>query len=46
MLNLGYLLTPFHNMVLVSPVLTAGEADGLVEAFAAVLGRLVKGKDA
>ncbi|SOC35791.1 glutamate-1-semialdehyde 2,1-aminomutase [Rhizobium subbaraonis] len=46
MLNLGYLLTPFHNMVLVSPALTAAEADGLVEAFVAVLGRLVKGKDA
>ena len=40
MLNLGYLLTPFHNMVLVSPALSESQADGLVAAFATVLGRL------
>ncbi|QRM57356.1 transaminase [Sinorhizobium sp. BG8] len=40
LLNLGYLLTPFHNMVLVSPVLSEEEADGLVVAFAAATGRL------
>jgi glutamate-1-semialdehyde 2,1-aminomutase len=40
MLNLGYLLTPFHNMVLVSPALTPENADGLIEAFATALGRL------
>ncbi|MDF1632509.1 aspartate aminotransferase family protein [Mycoplana sp. MJR14] len=40
MLNLGYLLTPFHNMVLVSPALSAGQADGLVGAFGSVLARL------
>ena len=42
MLNLGYLLTPFHNMVLVSPTLSAAEADGLVEAFGTVLARLTQ----
>lgn len=40
MLNMGYLLTPFHNMVLVSPALTNKEADGLVAAFGTVLARL------
>ncbi|MBB3978252.1 glutamate-1-semialdehyde 2,1-aminomutase [Rhizobium azooxidifex] len=40
MLNLGYLLTPFHNMVLVSPALSTDQADGLVAAFANVLARL------
>jgi glutamate-1-semialdehyde 2,1-aminomutase len=40
MLNLGYLLTPFHNMVLVSPALSEAQADGLVDAFGTVLGRL------
>ena len=42
MLNLGYLLTPFHNMVLVSPALSEAQADGLVSAFAAVTGRLAE----
>lgn len=42
MLNLGYLLTPFHNMVLVSPALSVEHAEGLIEAFGVVLGRLVQ----
>lgn len=42
MMNLGYLLTPFHNMVLVSPALSEKQADGLVDAFAGVLGRLAE----
>ncbi|MCV3739022.1 aspartate aminotransferase family protein [Rhizobium sp. TRM96647] len=40
MLNLGYLLTPFHNMVLVSPALSTGQADGLVDVFGTVLARM------
>lgn len=46
MLNLGYLLTPFHNMVLISPSLSTEEADGLVGAFAKVLARLTERDDA
>jgi glutamate-1-semialdehyde 2,1-aminomutase len=42
MLNLGYLLTPFHNMVLVSPALSEKQASGLVQAFGTVLGRLAE----
>ncbi|MGD9478566.1 transaminase [Shinella sp. G-2] len=42
MLNLGYLLTPFHNMVLVSPALSEAQADGLVAAFTTVTGRLAE----
>jgi glutamate-1-semialdehyde 2,1-aminomutase len=34
LLNRGYLVTPFHNMVLVSPCLSPEQADGFVEAFA------------
>ena len=42
MLNLGYLLTPFHNMVLVSPALSEEQAGGLVNAFSTVLERLIE----
>ena len=41
LLNLGYLVTPFHNMVLVAPTTTAAQIDGLLDAFEQVLGRLV-----
>lgn len=40
LLNRGFLLTPFHNMVLVCPSLTEAQAAGLVSAYAEVLGRL------
>jgi len=43
LVNRGFLLTPFHNMVLVSPATTAAEADGLVAAFADIVGTLVAG---
>ena len=42
MLNRGYLLTPFHTMVLVSPALTSAEADGFVAQFHAVAQSLVQ----
>ena len=41
LVNAGFLLTPFHNMVLVSPETTREEAAGLVAAFGAALDRLV-----
>lgn len=40
LLNRGFLLTPFHNMALVAPVLSDAEADGFVAAYAAVLADL------
>ena len=40
LLNRGFLLTPFHNMLLVAPDLTAAEADGFVAAYAGVLADL------
>ncbi|WP_334173975.1 transaminase [Pseudoxanthobacter sp.] len=40
LLNAGFLLTPFHDMVLVGPMVTDDEADGFVAAFAAAAGRL------
>lgn len=42
LLNQGYLLTPFHNMVLVAPTTTQEEADGLISAFDHTLERLAK----
>ena len=42
LLNRGYLVTPFHNMVLVSPALSRAEADGFVEAFADAAGSLLR----
>ncbi len=41
LLNQGYLLTPFHNMVLVAPTTTDEQIEGLLEAFGRVLSRLV-----
>ncbi len=40
LLNAGFLLTPFHDMVLVGPTVTDAEADAFVAAFAAAAGRL------
>ncbi len=40
LLNRGCLLTPFHNMMLCSPVTSAGDADRLVAALDACLGEL------
>lgn len=42
LLNQGYLLTPFHNMVLVAPTTTDDQIGGLLAAFEKVLGRLVE----
>ncbi len=39
-LNRGVLITPFHNMALVSPATTAGDVDRLTEVFADALGEL------
>ncbi len=44
MLNLGYLLAPFHNMVLAGPTLSTEEADGMVDAYAKLLLRLAQKK--
>ncbi len=41
LLNQGYLLTPFHNMVLVAPTTTDDQIEGLLAAFGKVLDRLV-----
>ncbi|KEJ95259.1 glutamate-1-semialdehyde 2,1-aminomutase [Pseudosulfitobacter pseudonitzschiae] len=45
-LNQGYLVTPFHNMVLVAPTTTDAQVEGLLSAYENVLTRLVtrKGK--
>ena len=40
LLNRGCLLTPFHNMMLYSPVTAASDADRLVAALDACLGEL------
>ncbi len=41
LLNQGYLVTPFHNMVLVAPTTTDEQIEGLLGAFGKVLDRLV-----
>jgi glutamate-1-semialdehyde 2,1-aminomutase len=41
LLNLGYLMTPFHNMVLVAPTTTDAQIEGMLGAFENVLTRLV-----
>lgn len=41
LLNQGYLVTPFHNMVLVAPTTTDNQIEGLLEAFSGVLSHLV-----
>ncbi|MGO4128164.1 transaminase [Inquilinus sp. YAF38] len=40
LLNRGYLLTPFHNMVLVAPTTSEPQVAGLVAGFGQVLSRL------
>lgn len=42
LLNLGYLLTPFHNMVLVAPTTTSEQADGLAAGFRKTVQRLTR----
>ena len=42
LLNQGYLVTPFHNMVLVAPTTTEAQIEGLLGAFENVLSRLVE----
>lgn len=37
LLNRGFLLTPFHNMMLVSPVTTTAQIDAFLQAFDAAL---------
>ena len=44
LLNQGYLVTPFHNMVLVAPTTTEAQIDGLIAAFGSVLTRLTEGE--
>jgi glutamate-1-semialdehyde 2,1-aminomutase len=46
LLNDGYLLTPFHNMLLVAPTTTETDALGLVSAYERALNRLVDRKAA
>jgi len=41
LLNLGYLLTPFHNMVLIAPTTSDEHVAGLIASFDAVLHRIV-----
>ncbi|NIZ12637.1 aspartate aminotransferase family protein [Phaeobacter sp. HF9A] len=45
LLNQGYLVTPFHNMVLVAPTTTEAQIEGLLGAFEQVLTRLVSQED-
>ncbi len=45
LLNQGYLVTPFHNMVLVAPTTTSEQIEGLLGAFENVLKRLVAQED-
>jgi glutamate-1-semialdehyde 2,1-aminomutase len=40
LLNRGVLITPFHNMMLVSPATTRSQVDRLLAAFDAVLGEI------
>ncbi|OJF99912.1 aminotransferase [Rhizobium sp. 58] len=41
-LNLGYLVTPFHNMVLVAPTTSEENVAGLVASFEKILHRMTK----
>ena len=43
LLNRGIVLTPFHNMALMSPVTTTADADRHHEVFSAAIGELVAG---
>ena len=40
LLNRGVLMTPFHNMALMSPATTADDVDRHTEVFAAAAGEL------
>jgi glutamate-1-semialdehyde aminotransferase len=40
--NRGVLLTPFHNMALVSPVTTAGDVDKHTQTFNIAIGELLE----
>jgi glutamate-1-semialdehyde 2,1-aminomutase len=42
LLNRGFLLAPFHNMVLVSPETTAADCDGLVATYRDILRQLTE----
>lgn len=42
LLNRGFLLAPFHNMVLVSPATSAKDCDGFVAAYGEVLQQLTE----
>jgi glutamate-1-semialdehyde 2,1-aminomutase len=42
LLNRGFLVTPFHNMVLVSPATTVAEAEGFVAAYGEIVDRLIE----
>jgi glutamate-1-semialdehyde 2,1-aminomutase len=44
LLNRGFLLAPFHNMVLVSPATSAADCDGFVAAYSEVLQELSRTK--
>lgn len=41
-LNLGYLVTPFHNMVLVAPTTSEANVTGLVASFEKILNRMTE----
>ena len=41
-LNRGVMLTPFHNMALMSPATTAADVDRHTEVFDAALGELLR----
>lgn len=40
MLNRGYLMTPFHNMMLASPVTTRAQVEGFITTLDSVLGNI------
>jgi glutamate-1-semialdehyde 2,1-aminomutase len=41
LLNRGFLVTPFHNMILVAPTITPRDVEGLLTAYADALDRLL-----
>jgi glutamate-1-semialdehyde 2,1-aminomutase len=41
MLNDGFLITPFHNMALISPDTTAADVDAHTQAFDKMCGELI-----
>jgi len=42
MLNDGFLITPFHNMALISPFTTAADVDAHTDAFEAMCSELTE----